>query len=69
LFCSTALTSATEAPTQPPAARLGKLPKNVRLVEAMAQHKNAKPKPKGWLMAVVDNIYKEGEMHGKEVYV
>jgi len=27
----------------------------------MAQHKNAKPKPKGWLMAVVDSIYKEGE--------
>lgn len=26
----------------------------------MAQHKNAKPKPKGWLMAVVDCIYKEG---------
>jgi hypothetical protein len=26
----------------------------------MAQHKNAKPKPKGWLMAIVDSIYKEG---------
>lgn len=26
----------------------------------MAQHKNAKPKPKGWLMSVVDQIYKDG---------
>jgi hypothetical protein len=32
----------------------------LNIVEAMAQHKNAKPKPKGWLMAVVDSIYKEG---------
>jgi hypothetical protein len=40
---------------------LGRLPKNARLIEAMAQHKNAKPKPKGWLMAVVESIYKEGE--------
>ncbi|WIA33826.1 hypothetical protein OEZ86_006935 [Tetradesmus obliquus] len=48
----------SEAPAQ---ARLGRLPKNARLIEAMAQHKNAKPKPKGWLMAVVESIYKEGE--------
>lgn len=47
----------SEAPAQ---ARLGRLPKNARLIEAMAQHKNAKPKPKGWLMAVVESIYKEG---------
>lgn len=40
--------------------KLGRVPKNARLIEAMAQHKNAKPKPKGWLMAVVDSIYKEG---------
>jgi hypothetical protein len=31
----------------------------------MAQHKNAKPKPKGWLMAVVESIYKEGERQFK----
>jgi hypothetical protein len=47
----------SEAPAQ---SRLGRLPKNARLIEAMAQHKNAKPKPKGWLMAVVESIYKEG---------
>jgi hypothetical protein len=50
----------SEAPAQ---SRLGRLPKNARLIEAMAQHKNAKPKPKGWLMAVVESIYKEGERH------
>jgi hypothetical protein len=44
----------------PPQVKLGRVPKNARLIEAMAQHKNAKPKPKGWLMAVVDSIYKEG---------
>jgi hypothetical protein len=44
----------------PPQGKLGRVPKNARLIEAMAQHKNAKPKPKGWLMAVVDSIYKEG---------
>jgi hypothetical protein len=43
-----------------PQVKLGRVPKNARLIEAMAQHKNAKPKPKGWLMAVVDSIYKEG---------
>lgn len=43
-----------------PHVKLGRVPKNTRLIEAMAQHKNAKPKPKGWLMAVVDSIYKEG---------
>jgi hypothetical protein len=48
----------SEAPAQ---SRLGRLPKNARLIEAMAQHKNAKPKPKGWLMAVVDSIYREGD--------
>lgn len=26
----------------------------------MAQHKNAKPKPKGWLMSVVEAVYKDG---------
>jgi hypothetical protein len=35
--------------------------------DAMAQHKNAKPKPKGWLLAVVDTVYKDGESasHGQ----
>jgi hypothetical protein len=47
----------------PPQGKLGRVPKNARLIEAMAQHKNAKPKPKGWLMAVVDSIYKEGGYH------
>jgi hypothetical protein len=45
---------------QAPQVKLGRVPKNVRLIEAMAQHKNAKPKPRGWLMAVVDSIYWEG---------
>jgi hypothetical protein len=54
---------ASAAPAEP-GAKLGRLPKNARLIEAMAQHKNAKPKPKGWLMAVVDSIYKEGEWRG-----
>jgi hypothetical protein len=49
------------AVAEQPQAKLGRLPKNARLIEAMAQHKNAKPKPKGWLMAVVDCIYKEGK--------
>lgn len=31
----------------------------------MAQHKNAKPKPKGWLMSVVEQIYKDGEARTK----
>lgn len=44
-----------------PQSKLGRLPKNARLVEAMAQHKNAKPKPKGWLMAAVESMYKEGD--------
>ncbi len=44
-----------------PNGKLGKLPKNQRLKDAMAQHKNAKPKPKGWLMSVVEQIYKDGE--------
>lgn len=48
----------------PPQVKLGRVPKNARLIEAMAQHKNAKPKPKGWLMAVVDSIYKEGVLSG-----
>ncbi|KAJ9505696.1 hypothetical protein QJQ45_024225 [Haematococcus lacustris] len=43
-----------------PQSKLGKLPKNQRLKDAMAQHKNAKPKPKNWLMAVVDTVYKDG---------
>ncbi|KIY97727.1 hypothetical protein MNEG_10236 [Monoraphidium neglectum] len=50
-----------EPEQQPPQAKLGRLPKNARLIEAMAQHRNAKPKPKGWLLAIVDSIYKEGE--------
>lgn len=50
----------SQAVDAPPQVKLGKVPKNARLIEAMAQHKNAKPKPKGWLMAVVDSIYKEG---------
>jgi hypothetical protein len=33
--------------------------------DAMAQHKNAKPKPKGWLLAVVDTVYKDGERGGR----
>eukprot|EP00878_Enallax_costatus_P005108 GHUV01005370.1.p1 GENE.GHUV01005370.1~~GHUV01005370.1.p1 ORF type:complete len:604 (+),score=218.67 GHUV01005370.1:107-1918(+) len=53
--------ASTPAASEAPQQRLGKVPKNARLIEAMAQHKNAKPKPKGWLMAVVDSIYKEGE--------
>jgi len=53
-----------EQEQQPTQAKLGRLPKNARLIEAMAQHKNAKPKPKGWLLAVVDAIYKEGELAG-----
>ena len=44
----------------PPQGKLGKLPKNQRLKDAMAQHQNAKPKPKGWLMSAVDQIYKDG---------
>lgn len=44
-----------------PQSKLGKLPKNQRLKDAMAQYKNAKPKPKGWLQAVVDQVYKDGE--------
>ena len=44
-----------------PHGKLGKLPKNQRLKDAMAQHNNAKPKPKGWLMAVVEQIYKDGQ--------
>lgn len=51
----------TPPPEAPPQVKLGRVPKNARLIEAMAQHKNAKPKPKGWLMAVVDSIYKEGK--------
>lgn len=59
---SSGLSSSSPAPPAeaPPQVKLGRVPKNARLIEAMAQHKNAKPKPKGWLMAVVDSIYKEG---------
>jgi hypothetical protein len=56
--------AAPEQEQPPPQAKLGRLPKNARLIEAMAQHRNAKPKPKGWLLAVVDSIYKEGEGAG-----
>eukprot|EP00798_Chlamydomonas_sp_ICE-L_P021462 gene21462-28434_t len=42
-------------------AKLGKLPKNQRLKDAMAQHSNAKPKPKGWILSVVEQIYKDAE--------
>lgn len=41
--------------------KLGKVPKNARLMQAMAQHKSAKPKPKGWLMGISDQIFKDGE--------
>lgn len=57
---SAAAAGQQEAEQQPPQAKLGRLPKNARLIEAMAQHKNAKPKPKGWLLAIVDSIYKDG---------
>ncbi|KAG2434787.1 hypothetical protein HXX76_007672 [Chlamydomonas incerta] len=40
---------------------LGRAPKNVRLATAMQQHRNARPRPKGWLMGLVESIYKEGE--------
>ncbi|GAX74225.1 hypothetical protein CEUSTIGMA_g1674.t1 [Chlamydomonas eustigma] len=41
--------------------KLGKLPKNQRLKDAMSQHRNARPKPKGWLLSVVEQVYKDGE--------
>lgn len=41
--------------------KLGNLPKNLRLVEAIMLHKHEAPRPKGWLMAVVEAVYKEGE--------
>lgn len=37
------------------------MPKNARLMQAIAQHKTAKPKPKGWLLGVVEAIFKDGE--------
>lgn len=49
-----------EAEQPAPQAKLGRLPKNVRLIEAMAQHRNAKSKPKGWLLVIVDAIYRDG---------
>jgi hypothetical protein len=55
-----AVGGALDQEQQPPQAKLGRLPKNARLIEAMAQHKNAKPKPKGWLLAIVDSIYRDG---------
>lgn len=51
----------TPAAVPEPQSKLGRLPKNARLIEAMAQHKHAKPKPKGWLLSVVDSIYKDAE--------
>lgn len=44
-----------------PQGKLGRLPKNQRLKDAMAQHRNAKPKPKGWLVSVVESVWKDGE--------
>jgi hypothetical protein len=41
--------------------KLGKVPKNQRLKDAMSQHRNARPKPKGWLLSVVEQVYKDGE--------
>lgn len=43
-----------------PAVKLGKPPKSRRLLEALMKYRDARPKPKGWLLAVVDNIYKDG---------
>jgi hypothetical protein len=58
--------AAREAEPAPEAAnpqtKLGRKPKNQRLSEAILMHRNAKPKPKGWLLAVLDSIYKDGEL-------
>lgn len=40
--------------------KLGTMPKSVRLVEAISQHKFEAPRPKGWVLAVVEAVYKEG---------
>jgi hypothetical protein len=40
---------------------LGAAPKNARLAMALLQHRNARPRPKGWLMGVVESVHKEGE--------
>ncbi|GIM03682.1 hypothetical protein Vretimale_8354, partial [Volvox reticuliferus] len=36
-------------------------PKNARLATALAQHRTARPRPKGWLMGLVESVYKDGE--------
>ena len=36
-------------------------PKNARLANAILTHPNARPRPKGWLMGVVESVYKDGE--------
>ena len=40
--------------------RLGSLPKSLRLVEAINLYKHEASRPKGWLLAVVEAVYKEG---------
>lgn len=41
-------------------AKLGTMPKDQELLDAIEVHNLEPPRPKGWLLTVVDGVYKEG---------